>query len=106
LGVAEAEGVPFAKALRERIGISKVVLHEARFACDDLNTVFSPFTPLPLLTTGAGDNFNAGYLNAMLYGWSMEEALTLGIYTASFYVSKGKSPTREELALFLEERLN
>ncbi len=106
LGISEEFGISLAKMLRNKLGISKVILHHAQFACDDSMIISAPFTSTPLLTTGAGDNFNAGYLNALLYGWSLEEALTLGVYTASFYVIKGKSPTREELALFLEEKLN
>ena len=49
------------------------------------------FTPAPKLTTGAGDNFNAGLCLGMLFGLSFKEALYLGSASSGYYVREAKS---------------
>ena len=63
--------------------------------------VEGPHIPRPLFTTGGGDNFNAGFCNALLYHLNTEAALLSGVATSGFYIQSGKSPTMEELAFFL-----
>lgn len=92
--------------LKKAIGIPHILLHSTRLACDGISLIKTPYVEKPLLTTGAGDNFNGGYLNALLFGFNNKEALQFGVSTASFYVSHGKSPSLEELALFLGEWIN
>lgn len=102
----QMEPVELAKTLKKAIGIDHLVIHSPLFACDDRHIVNTPFVENPKLTTGAGDNFNGGYLNALLFGISGHEALQFGVATASYYVRFGKSPSLEELALFLREWIN
>jgi hypothetical protein len=45
----------------------------------------------PLLSTGAGDNFNAGYCLAVLSGMALADSLDLGHAFASHYMQHGKS---------------
>ena len=54
----------------------------------------------PVLTTGAGDNFNAGVIAGLLAGLPLEAGLRMGTMTASFYVATGRSPTLPELWQF------
>lgn len=96
----------FVRRLKEKLKIHRILFHTPSFAADDSNAVKSLFVAKPQLSTGAGDNFNAGYLHGKLLECSDREALLLGVYTAGFYVRKGKSPHREELALFLKEEIN
>lgn len=92
--------------LLQALQVSQVVIHSPLFA----STTGSNFsharetahTSTPHIKTGAGDNFNAGYCSALLYGLTPEQALLLGIATSGFYVRKGKSPNLEELAFFLQ----
>lgn len=64
--------------------------------------VAGPYTPTPRLTTGAGDNFNAGLCSGLLLGLPPEEALLLGTATSGFYVRQRRSPSLEELLSFLQ----
>lgn len=63
--------------------------------------VQGPDVGIPKITTGGGDNFNAGFCNALLYQLSLEECLLSGVATSGFYVSRGYSPQIPELAAFL-----
>lgn len=51
----------------------------------------------PVLSTGAGDNFNAGFLAALLSGYSLQAALHCGSAAASTYVAKGCVATVDEM---------
>lgn len=105
LNVSESERV--AKLMKlEKLKVSQIVIHSPKFAhMYGKGISFSektPYTDKPLIKTGAGDNFNAGYCNGLLYDLSPQESLLLAIATSGFYVRNGKSPTLEELAFFLE----
>lgn len=55
----------------------------------------------PVLTTGAGDNFNAGFLYGILQGFPVPQSLLLGCATSGYYVRNAASPTKSELISFL-----
>ncbi len=57
----------------------------------------------PLLSTGGGDNFNAGYCFARLAGFDTPLALVVAAAVAGFYVTTGNSPTLPQLSRFLRE---
>lgn len=61
-----------------------------------------PFTSAPRLTTGAGDNFNAGFCLGLMLKLNIEEALILGKATSGFYVRNMHSPSWQELIEFVE----
>lgn len=61
------------------------------------------YTDSPVLSTGAGDNFNAGYCVAKLLGMNMESCMILAHAVAGFYVRNGASPTPDGLSCFLQE---
>lgn len=116
LGLNEAEASRIAKVLcvstevskiRKKSGLSQIVIHGTNFAVsstsDEIDRVDGPYTPKPMLTTGAGDNFNAGFCNGLLYQLSNEEALLSGVVTSGYYVRHGISPTMSELAQFLKD---
>ena len=54
--------------IHARIKINTVVVHPVSYAlavsANDAAIVEGPFTPKPLITTGAGDHFNAGSVSA------------------------------------------
>jgi hypothetical protein len=121
LGVNEKEAMELGKALglpdaeRSRAGlcalacgiakqvaVSTLVVHpvEYAFALDPAGNVAmvdGPFTPKPLITTGAGDHFNAGFCLGKLLGFGNHECVTLGVATSGFYVRTSKSPTLLDL---------
>lgn len=61
-----------------------------------------PYTPNPKLTTGAGDNFNAGFCLAQSLGLSIQLSLVMGTATSGYYVRNAKSPTKEGILEFLK----
>lgn len=91
--------------LQKKLKLEEVILHQAREAVaansKESFKISTFYTAKPLLNTGAGDNFNAGYCNAILFGFSLKEKLLLAAATAGFYIRKGRSPSMEELAFFL-----
>ncbi|PID89184.1 MAG: hypothetical protein CSB01_03330 [Bacteroidia bacterium] len=77
-------------------------MHGAAAATRDwAGYVVGPYTSTPKLTTGAGDNFNAGFCNGLLRGFTTEECLATGVNTSGFYVRNAHSPSKQELIAFL-----
>jgi sugar/nucleoside kinase (ribokinase family) len=60
-----------------------------------------PFVEKPLISTGAGDHFNAGFCLGKLIGADNEISLQLGVGTSGYYVRTANSPSANELADFL-----
>jgi sugar/nucleoside kinase (ribokinase family) len=60
------------------------------------------FCENPVLTTGAGDNFNAGFCLGLLCGLGMEDALRAGVGNSGFYVRNGRSADLHELIGFMK----
>lgn len=101
----EERAIVMARAIREKLKIAICVVHltHCAAAADENESVLvaGPFTPKPLISTGAGDHFNAGFCSAVLIGAPLSQALQCGVATSGFYVRNAKSPTRAELADFL-----
>ncbi|MFO7319961.1 MAG: PfkB family carbohydrate kinase [Bacillota bacterium] len=92
-------------ALGERLGLYGLVVHPTREAAVYMGGAYyhvpGPYTPKPRLTTGAGDNFNAGFCLGQMLGFSPQESLALGAGTSGFYVRNRRSPEGLELPAFL-----
>jgi len=90
-----------AKAIHARIRINTVVVHPVHYAlavsANDAAIIEGPFTPKPLITTGAGDHFNAGFCFGKLLGFDNAKAVLTGVSTSGFYVRTAKSPTVADL---------
>jgi sugar/nucleoside kinase (ribokinase family) len=98
-----------AAAIRRELDLSAVVIHPLDGAAvathDTTEWVTGPYTPNPNITTGAGDNFNAGFCNGWLCGMSTVECLLLGVSSSGFYVRNGYPPNRQELVNFMQSWL-
>jgi sugar/nucleoside kinase (ribokinase family) len=94
-----------AGALREKLQLDTVVIHPRESAASATAKgswwVPGPYTSKPLLTTGAGDHFNAGYTTGQLLGLEPEACLTLGVCSSGHYVRTGQSPALSVLETFL-----
>jgi hypothetical protein len=94
-----------ALAIREKLQIDTVVIHprESAAAATAKGSwwVPGPYTTQPLLTTGAGDHFNAGYTTGQLLGLEPEACLTVGVCSSGHYVRTGESPTLATIETFL-----
>ena len=113
LGVQPANGSPADKLKNtvmetyKQLGIYCLVVHPVRSACCAINGEYfytdGPYCEKPVLTTGAGDNFNAGFCLGQSLGLDPLSALNLGVSTSGFYVRYAKSPTYEEVINFVEK---
>lgn len=66
-------------------------------------TFKGPFVAKPKLSTGAGDNFNAGFCLGLLAGLPIDQCLCTGTGTSGFYVRNAHSPSLDELAAFCDD---
>lgn len=103
----ETDTAALLKFLKEKVAIDKLVIHpvDSAYLADGkmIWSVKGPYCRKPKLTTGAGDNFNAGYVVGELLGCTGEECLLLGTANSGFYVRNAKSADNFELADFLEK---
>lgn len=92
-------------ALAQRIPVSTLVVHPVAYAlavtAGKASIVDGPFVAKPLITTGAGDHFNAGFCLGKLLGLADDQALLTGVSTSGFYVRTAKSPSVADLAGFM-----
>jgi sugar/nucleoside kinase (ribokinase family) len=62
-----------------------------------------PFTPKPLITTGAGDHFNSGFCLGRLLGLDNSMSLLAGVTTSGFYVRTAHSPSIAQIASMMQD---
>ncbi len=95
------------KSIAKKLDIYCLVVHpvkEAFAVCDNkLYHTLGPYEPNPKLTTGAGDNFNAGFCFGKSIGLPTQLSLVLGTATSGYYVRNSKSPTLENIINFLND---
>ncbi len=105
LGIEEKDITARAVKIRNKLDIFAIIIHPVKGAAisteEESIWVDGPYTAKPKLTTGAGDNFNAGFCNGWINGLSPSEAIAVGVCTSGFYVRNKKSPSKEELAGFM-----
>jgi hypothetical protein len=94
-----------AAKIRTRLNLATVVVHpKESAACATSEGTWwlaGPYTPHPLLSTGGGDHFNAGFAAGQLLGLDPEACLLLGVSTSGHYVRTGNSPSPPDLVSFL-----
>ncbi len=108
LGGAETEAplAEITQAIAGRLAVHGVVVHPTtQAACvvaGEFAQIDGPYTSRPKLTTGAGDNFNAGFCLGLVCGLSPAAALASGTGNSGFYVRNGRSASFAELLAFLD----
>ncbi|MGD0016033.1 MAG: hypothetical protein ABSC38_00720 [Verrucomicrobiia bacterium] len=102
-GEAAVKGV--ARFIWEALKISGVIVHPRAYAvaasAQGVVKVDGPFTPKPMISTGGGDHFNAGFCLGKLIGADNETALQIGVGASGYYIRTGKSPSANDLIDFL-----
>lgn len=96
-----------AEYIFEKMKVAAVVIHPVKEACvvnkDGFVRVTGPYCQKPRLTTGAGDNFNAGFIFGVTMGLGMEDSLILGTATSGYYVRQAHSPDLSGIRQFLKD---
>lgn len=96
-----------AAQIHKQVPVSTLVVHPVQYALalnrdEKPSLVDGPFTPNPLITTGAGDHFNAGFCLGKLLGFDNEQSVLIGVSTSGFYVRSGQSPSIPDLVSMLQ----
>lgn len=97
------------EGLQAQLGLYQVIIHTNNrafaFAKGETGSFQGMHVKHPVISTGAGDHFNAGYLWGILHGLNLEESLVLGQGEASYYLTTGQAPTKRELVHFLKTEM-
>lgn len=90
--------------VRLQTGLDELIVHTPYFAVastvsEGTATVLQRFCKDPVITTGAGDNFNGGYVAACARRdeLSLSERLLVGNATTGYYIRNGYSPDKSDL---------
>ena len=98
--------VQLGQEILKRVAVGTLMIHPTHYALavaqHGASIVEGPFTPKPLITTGAGDHFNAGFCLGKLLGLDNEASLLAGVSTSGFYVRSAKSPDVNDLTGMLQ----
>ena len=96
-----------AARIRTTLGLAGVVVHPregaAAATAEGTASILGPFVAQPLISTGAGDHFNAGFCLGWVLKLPLGQCLAAGVATSGYYVRTAASPTPQELADFLHD---
>lgn len=110
LDLGEVENTPeslqaSAEKIRQNLDLTCVVIHPIDgAACShkgETAYVKGPYTQKPLITTGAGDHFNAGFTTGMSLGLTPAACLTLAVTFSGHYVRTAESPSLGQCDTFI-----
>lgn len=94
--------------IAESMEIETVAVHPVdRAACCQSGVYYEvegPYCEAPVLTTGAGDIFNSGFMWGQMQGLDPELCLLMGVMSSGFYVRRGRSADLKEIRSFIESR--
>ena len=94
------------KKIFEKLSINTLVLHSSKeaitFNKEGIYTSKSFFTRNPKISTGAGDNFNAGFCAGQLLQLDFVSSLIFANAVSGLYIRTGISPQVQDVINFLE----
>jgi sugar/nucleoside kinase (ribokinase family) len=97
----------FSLLLAKRLKAGTLVVHPVAYALAVTHgkavMVEGPFTPKPLITTGAGDHFNSGFCLGRLLGLDNQMSLLTGVTTSGYYVRTAQSPSIPQIAAMMQD---
>lgn len=96
-----------ASDIRQKLEIECVTIHGMQWAScatrDEVIGLEVPHRSKPVISTGAGDHFDAGFSVGELLLLPPSECLKLGVLYSGYYVRTGKSPSLGNIEAFLKE---
>lgn len=94
--------------LRQELCLEQLFIHTPHeaygFRKEQMERQSTTYIQEPRRSTGAGDNFNAGFCLGLLEGRSLRDCLLLGRSAATIYVAEGVIPDRISLEKCIKER--
>jgi sugar/nucleoside kinase (ribokinase family) len=91
--------------IQRQVPITTLVIHPVTYALalsqKQVAMVDGPFVEKPLITTGAGDHFNAGFCLGRCLGFEAAASVLLGVTASGFYVRNAQSPSIDDLVQML-----
>ena len=82
--------------LMNQFGFDILIIHTRResftFTEKDIVRVPTFYVDSPVISTGGGDNFNAGFTLGLMLGADMQTCSVLGNALSSYYITSGHSP--------------
>jgi len=111
LGLPLPDGSPnslgcLAQRIAEKIHIETLMIHPVTYALavtgGQVAMVSGPRITTPLITTGAGDHFNAGFCLGKLLGLDDAASVLTGVTTSGYYVRTATTPNMLDLAGMLD----
>jgi sugar/nucleoside kinase (ribokinase family) len=97
----------FGLLLAKRLKAGTLVIHPVSYAVaiSQGKAVMAqgPFTPKPLITTGAGDHFNSGFCLGRLLGLDNQMSVLTGVTTSGYYVRTAHSPSIAQIAATMQD---
>jgi hypothetical protein len=112
LGIAADASSPEAAAsaceeISRALDIYSVVVHPVEFAVTVIDGITyhqdGPHTKRPVITTGAGDHFNAAFSLGLALGADPQTALLMGVCCSGYYVMTGETPDMDKLLSFMRD---
>ncbi len=96
-----------ARLLYEYCSLSKLFIHKREcaigFSKDEECCVNTRFVEKPRFSTGGGDNFNAGLMYGIVHQFDLEACMILGNCASGYYITRGASPSEQQLLFYLKE---
>ena len=91
----------------DKLNVTTLVIHPVDRSCSVNENGYTeepgPYCETPVLTTGAGDTFNAGFVLGYINGFSPEECLQMGNLFSGYYVRNARTANIDELIGFIEQ---
>lgn len=93
------------REIQRQVPIATLVVHPVTYALavsqGQVVLVDGPYVEKPLITTGAGDHFNAGFCLGRCLGFDHAESVLLGVSASGFYVRTAHSSSIDDLVEML-----
>ena len=91
----------------DTLNIDEIVIHPISYSMawnkNGRHRIDNLFIEKPKISTGGGDNFNAGFCTGQLLGFDLESSMIIGNALSGFYIKNGISAKTPELIQFLIE---
>lgn len=95
------------KSILQAGGFTYLILHrlDGAMAFHLSNAIFVPNHRVasPVISTGGGDNFNAGFVFGRISGMDLPAALLFANAVSSYYVAYGRNPTQADVKDYIRQ---